>query len=95
MGLLQNECVTYNSCCRYPDCLRKKVVAKHHVPAHLYEVIAGVESEGREGLDGCGQLAVLEGRQPLAHVGGECAQAAALWVIPPGLVAGQDQRDTL
>ena len=65
------------------------------VPAYLHKVITRVEPQGGEGLNGGGQLAVFEGRQPLAHVARQGAQAAALWMIPPSLIAGQNQRQPL
>ena len=61
------------------------------VQAHLDKVIARVESQGGKGLDGGGQLAVLERRKPLLHVACQRPHAAALWMVPPGLVAGQNQ----
>ena len=62
---------------------------------YLHEVVAGVKAQGGEGLYAGGQLAVLEGRQALAHAGGQRGQAAALRVVSPLLVAGQDQRHAL
>ena len=64
-------------------------------PIHLNDVIPRVEAQRREGLNAGGQLAILEGAQAAAQVGCQCAQAAALWMKPPCLVAREHQGYTL
>lgn len=64
-------------------------------PTHLDDIIPRVEAQRREGLNAGGQLAVLKGGQAAAQIGCQRAQAAALRMVPPRLVARQHQGYTL